>query len=265
MYEGIANQGMRAIYEILEGYKDQIEVQEFDVRSKHEIPGLDFDIYISSGGPGNPLEGDGIWEKNWQNWLDTLWEHNQSTEHESDKKHVFFICHSFQMACHHFGLGEITKRVVTSFGVYPCHKTKAGREDFLLEDLADPYFVVDSRDWQLVQPKLKVFREHGATILSLEKLRTHLEYERAIMAVRFSEECVGTQFHPEADPYGMKKHFEIPSNKEIVLKNYSVRKYNDMMRNLEEPDHIAKTHSTIIPAFIENAIAKLTEPVKQHV
>ena len=36
-----------------------------------------------------------------------------------------------------------------------------------------------------------------AQVLSLEKIRTHVEYERAIMAVRFSDEFVGTQYHPE--------------------------------------------------------------------
>ncbi len=258
MYEGHTNQGMRALREIISGFDDRISWKEFDVRSKHEIPGLDFDIYISSGGPGDPRQGDGVWEKNWQNLVDNLWKHNLNTKDILQKKHMFFICHSFQMACHHFDLGTITKRVVTSFGIYPCHKTKAGQQDQLLEKLDDPYYVVDSRDWQLVQPRLKVFRDHGAKILSLEKLRTHLEYERAIMAVRFSDEFVGTQYHPEADPYGMKIHFENPENKEIILKNYSVRKYNDMMRNLESPERIARTKHAVIPSFIENAISQLT-------
>jgi imidazoleglycerol phosphate synthase glutamine amidotransferase subunit HisH len=30
--------------------------------------------------------------------------------------------------------------------------------------------------------------------------RDHVQYERAIMAVRFTDYFVGTQFHPEADP-----------------------------------------------------------------
>jgi len=257
MYDGHPNQGLRAILEILAEYKDQIEVTEFDVRGKHEIADTSFDMYISTGGPGNPLEGDGVWEKNWYNLVDSLWELNNTAETEADKKHVFFICHSFQMACNHFGLGDITRRVVTSFGVYPCHKTKAGKEDWLLAGLEDPYYIVDSREWQLIQPKLKVFKEHGAEILSLEKIRTHVEYERAIMAVRFSPEFVGTQFHPEADPYGMKVHFDKPENKEIVLKNYSMRKYNSMMKHLEDPERIALTHQKIIPSFLDNALKKL--------
>jgi len=257
LYDGLPNQGMRALREIISEFDDQISWKEFDVRSKHEIPDLDFDIYISSGGPGDPRAGDGVWDKAWQNLVDELWNHNLNTAEIQHKKHMFLICHSFQMACHHFGLGTITKRVATSFGIYPCHKTKAGQQDQLLEKLDDPYYVVDSRDWQLVQPRLKVFRDRGAKILSLEKLRTHLEYERAIMAVRFSDEFVGTQYHPEADPYGMKIHFEKPENRETILKNYSVRKYNDMMRNLESPERIARTKRSVIPSFIENAIAQI--------
>ncbi len=202
MYDGHPNQGMRAIRDILNRFSDSIDFFEFDVRGADEMPDSSFDIFISSGGPGNPLEGDGSWDVRWRKLIDELWEHNNTATDAADKKYVFFICHSFQMACHHFGLGEITRRVVTSFGVYPCHKTKAGKEDRLLDELEDPYYVVDSRDWQLIQPKLNVFKKWGAKILSLEKLRTHLEYERAIMAVRFSDEFVGTRIPPRSRSCG---------------------------------------------------------------
>lgn len=261
MYEGKPNQGMRAIRELLAAFEDELEWTEYDVRLAHEVPDTSYDIYISSGGPGNPLEGDGNWDVRWRELIMNLWTHNLMETDLSRRKHVFFICHSFQMACALFHLGSITRRVVTSFGVYPCHKTADGLSDPLLQGLDDPYYVVDSRDWQLVQPRLKVFEEHGAKILSLEKMRSHVLYERAIMAVRFSEEFVGTQYHPEADPFGMKVHFEKPENREAVINNYSVRKYNDMVRNLESPERIAHTQRTIIPNFLHNAIAKLSTPV----
>jgi len=257
MYDGLPNQGMRAIREILDEFKDEIEYTEFDVRVKNEIPNLDFQIYISSGGPGDPNESEAQWTKDWNALIGDLWEHNRTTPDVENRKHVYFICHSFQMACLHFDLGEVTKRVVTSFGIYPCHKTPDGREDSLLQGLNDPYYVVDSRDWQLVQPHLKVFKESGAKILSLEKIRTHLEYERAIMAVRFSDEFVGTQFHPEADPFGMLIHFSKPENKEVILKNYSVRKYNAMMKGLEHPERIERTRQYVIPSFLRNALTRL--------
>jgi len=265
MYDGFPNQGMRAIREILDEFKDDIEYTEFDVRGKHEIPGTDFQIYLSSGGPGDPNKGDGVWDVNWSHLVDSIWNHNKATTYPQDKKYMFFICHSFQMACKHFNLGEITRRVVTSFGVYPCHKTAAGKRDSLLEGVSDPYYVVDSRDWQLIQPKLNVFKQHGASILSLEKIRTHLEYERAIMAVRFSDEFVGTQYHPEADPEGMNLHFSKAENKEVILKNYSVRKYNAMMKSLEQPERIERTRQNIIPSFLKDAIQKIKADKKVKV
>jgi len=61
------------------------------------------------------------------------------------------------MACHHFGLAQITKRKSTSFGVMTVHKTEAGMNDPILEGLANPFYAIDSRDYQVVQPKLSIF------------------------------------------------------------------------------------------------------------
>lgn len=261
MYEGIPNQGMRAIRELLQKFDKEISYTTFDVRGKNEIPEMDYQIYISSGGPGDPNESNAEWAKKWKNWVTQVWEYNKTHSHPSEKKYVFFICHSFQMACIHFDLGEVTKRAGTSFGIYPCHKTAIGLADRMLEGLNDPYYVVDSRDWQLVQPHLEIIEKWGAKILSLEKIRTHLDYERAIMAVRFSEEIVGTQYHPEADPYGMKIHFAKPENKEIILKNHSLKKYNKMMEGLEHPERIERTRQWVIPAFLRDAIKKINTGV----
>lgn len=258
MNNGHPNQGMRCIRDIVSEYEDQLSWNEFDVRAKSEIPDLSYDIFICSGGPGSPLDGDGDWDVKFYNLLDSAWNHN--LQNEGPKKYFFFICHSFQMACKHFELGEILPRKSTSFGVYPVHKSAAGKKDPILEGLPDPYYAVDSRDWQLIQPNQRVFKEHGAVILSREKIRTHIELERAIMAIRFSEEFVGTQFHPEADPVGMKEHFEKKENRDKVIKNYSKRKYTNMMIHLEDPDKIALTHSMIIPHFIETSLEKLNTP-----
>jgi homoserine O-succinyltransferase len=51
----------------------------------------------------------------------------------------------------------------------------------------------------MVQPKLSIFNKKGAMIISVEKIRSTKDYERAIMGVRFLNEFVGLQFHPEAD------------------------------------------------------------------
>lgn len=255
MNNGAPNQGMRGILDILKEYPYPLTWEIFDVRVKHQLPDTNFDIYISSGGPGSPVEGNGGWGQNYFALIDRLWQMNR--EGTSSKKYAFFICHSFQMVCGHFKLGKITKRKSTSFGVLPVHKTFKGNVDPLLQGLADPFYVVDSRDWQVVQPNLNVFEQHGASILSLEKIRNHLKYERAIMAVRFSEEFVGTQFHPEADPEGMSLYLQDPLKKQQIYSTYGEQKYIDMVMQLEDPEKIKLTHQQILPAFLDSAIQAL--------
>jgi len=252
MNEGRPNQGMRCIRDITTMYSSAFDIDEFDVRVTNVVPGLDYDVYISSGGPGNPMEGNGVWEKAWYKLVGDLWEYNQNSKIE--KKFMFFICHSFQMACFYFELGTVASRKSTSFGVMPVHKTRYGDNNPIFKKLPDPLYAVDSRDYQIIQPDLDVFRMHGAKILALEKIRTHVEYERAIMAVRFSEEFIGTQFHPEADPVGMKIHFEKPEIRQRVVENFGKIKYDSMMEHIDDPDKIELTHDTILPLFIENAL-----------
>ena len=263
MNNGHPNQGMRCLRKIVAAYSGVLDYEEFDVRQNNEMPDLSFDIYISSGGPGNPLEDEGPWLKKYRNFIDELWQHN--LKEGVSKKYGFFICHSFQLVSHHFKLGEITKRKSTSFGVYPIHKAAGGKKDLLLGRLADRYYAVDSRDFQLIQPRLKVFKDRGASILSIEKLRTHVEYERAIMAVRFSDELVGTQFHPEADPEGMKVYFMEEENRNKVIVNFGQEKYQEMMDHLDDPDKIHLTHSSILPGFIEMAVDSLMKNEKKMI
>jgi hypothetical protein len=74
------------------------------------------------------------------------------------------------------------------------------------------------------------------------------------MAVRFSDELIGTQFHPEANAEGMKIHLLKEENKKKIVENFSQRKYNSMVNLLDHPEKIAMTHDTILPEFIENAM-----------
>src|SRR6187431_1203239 len=81
LYDGAANQGMRCIREILNQYSDQFHIDiswdEFDVRQKNEVPDLSYDLFISSGGPGSPLETIGTeWERVYFNWLQQVEEWN---------------------------------------------------------------------------------------------------------------------------------------------------------------------------------------------
>jgi len=260
MYDGVPNQGMRCIIDIINRFSPLVSFKIYDVRGKCELPKIEqYDIYISTGGPGNPLIGDGTWDTNYYAFIDALTKWNLE---KPVKKHMLFICHSFQMACKHFGLAEITKRNDTSFGVMTIHKTKEGETDPLFEGLSDPFYAIDSRDYQVVQPKLSVFKNKGAKIISLEKIRDHVQYERAIMAVRFTDYFVGTQFHPEADPISFISHLRNKEAKEKIKAMKGKRKFRNMLEDLLDDDKIYRTNETLIPNFLRTAINDLMKTKK---
>lgn len=255
MYDGEPNQGMRCIHDILSRFSERISWKEFDVRGKSEIPDItEFDLFISTGGPGNPLEGNGDWDLKYADFLDQILIWNQN---HNQKKHLLLICHSFQMACAHFGLGQLTKRKSTSFGVMSIHKTADGMVDSLFQGLENPFWAVDSRDYQVVQPNMKKFKSLGAKIIALEKIRNHVEYERAIMAIRFTEEIVGTQFHPEADAISFLEHLKKPMIKEKIIELKGKARFRTMLEDLVDENKIYKTNETLIPTFLEQALRKI--------
>jgi GMP synthase-like glutamine amidotransferase len=261
LYNNEENLGIGAIEELLTDFDGKINgqslsYQTFETRYRDEIPDLSFDIFISSGGPGNPFDGEGtVWEKKYFDLLEKIWNHNQKNER---KKYIFFICHSFQLMSRFFKLAEVNKRNSRSFGIFPVHKTEAGMRDPILKNLPDPFFAADFRWWQVTQPNKKVFNELGAEILALEKIRPHVNYERAIMAVRISPEIFGAQFHPEAHPDGMRYHYQKEKIKQKVIEDVGEKKYEDIIEKLEDPEKVKLTQKTVLPSFLSGAIKTLS-------
>jgi homoserine O-succinyltransferase len=251
LYEGTPNQGMRCIKEIVDSFRLQLEWDVFDVRTLKQLPGMDYDIFISSGGPGNPLEGDGDWELRYYQWLQRVYDWNR---YETTKKYAFLICHSFQMATHYFNLATITPRKSMSFGTFPIHLTDAGVEDSIFHGLDNPMWAADFRYYQAIQPNMEAMHEMGAEVLALEKIRPYVPLERAVMGIRFSPEIVGVQFHPEADPRGMIAHFIEPERRMAILEEHGPDKYHQMLIDLRNPSRISRTHDAILPAFIRHSI-----------
>lgn len=252
LYDGEPNQGMRCIKEIVGRFEGELEWEIFDVRGKAEVPDMSFDLYISSGGPGSPLDGDGHWDRKYFNWLRDLWQWNRDLYRP--RKFGFFICHSFQMATQFFGLAQVTERRSMSFGTFPVHLNRAGMKEQLFQGLPNPFYAADFRHWQVVQPNRKKMRELGATILAIEKERPHVPLERAIMAIRYSPELLGVQFHPEADPDGMLDHFQHPERRDVIVDEHGREKYQDMIDHLNDVDKIPLTHDIILPSFIRRAL-----------
>lgn len=258
LYEGQPNQGMRCLRDIIRQWGEfhgyEVHLDEFEVRQKKEVPDLSYDIYISSGGPGSPLDSEGSeWEGAYFGWLRRLetWNSNAAS---GSKKFVFLICHSFQLVCRDYGVAEVCKRKSTSFGVFPVHVTPAGQQDPAFRSLRDPFFVVDSRDWQVINPHWSLLRNRGIHILCIEKYRPHVPYVQAIMGLRFTSWMMGTQFHPEADALGMSAHLQQEDKKQMVIEQHGLDKWQSMIEQLNDPDKIMWTYGHVLPNFFDGAV-----------
>ncbi len=119
LYDGSANVGMDCIMDILEDWSKEQSVTiittVFDVRVKNVLPDDTYDLYLSSGGPGSPIDTHtAAWDIAYCNWLDQMF---------AQKKPVLLICHSFQIACRHFNIGKVGLRKSKQLGILPIHPT----------------------------------------------------------------------------------------------------------------------------------------------
>ncbi|NNF04908.1 MAG: GMP synthase [Rhodothermales bacterium] len=271
---GIPNEGMRSIRTLLSTASSDdgrgIDVDVFEVRLEGAVPGLGYDAYISSGGPGSPFAGEGSeWERRYFEWMHALCDLRQ--ESPEDAGSALFICHSFQLMCRAFGLARITRRRKAAFGIYEVALTGVGMQDPLLQGLHARIHAADFRKWQAVHPDRNRLRELGGRIIALEKERPHVDLERAVMGIRLgagqisagdasdhaddgSPGFVGVQFHPEADPVGMRRHFNRPDKREAVIEEYGEARFERLLDALDDPDFLIRTYRAIIPRFVERAL-----------
>ena len=249
MYNGAPNLGMRCIRNIIKEWSHErqlsTEVTLFNTRGNSEIPGDNFHIYISSGGPGSPLDSvNENWDKDYTSWLEKMYINDKS---------VFLICHSFQIACRHFNLGTVCLRKSKQIGILPVHTLI---EDDLFLGLQETFYAFESRSYQIIAPNDEKIKEMGAQILALEKMRPAIPLERAIMAIKFSKNMYGVQFHPEAELIELRKYFNETSTKETIINEFSQEKWLNILGHLGNDSPIINTYKNLIPNFLDKAINK---------
>lgn len=254
MNNNVPNKGVGYLQLLVEKYPEIDEYQIFDVRAKNEVPDLSFDIYISTGGPGSPYDFGNGWDKPYFNLMDQIIDYNNKNE---CKKYVFFICHSFQIASIYFKIGNLIERPHMSFGIYPVDTTADTINDEFLNQLPNPFYVADFRYYQVANIDFKDFDERGFKLLATENKVSQVENLVAPMAIRFNNEMIGTQFHPEADAIGMIQYLKEDTRKENIIKEYGMKKYLDMVDHADDPDKIQLTHDIILPTFLNIAIENL--------
>lgn len=154
------------------------------------------------------------------------------------------------------------RRRSQSFGIFPVHATEEGTSDPVLAGLSDPFYAADFRHWQVVQPSRARLKELGARILAYEKIRPHVELERAVMGIRLSPELVGVQFHPEADAEGMLAHFSDARRREAIINDHGEDKYARIVHRLRDPEYLDRTHRTVLPAFVRGVVeSRVSRPL----
>ena len=182
-----------------------------------------------------------------------------NVEYKKGQKNIFFICHSFQLACRYFNIATVCSRKSTAFGVFPVHMLEAGYDEPVFEALKDPFYGVDSRDFQVINPNESKLEAMGGHVLAIEKERPHVPYQRAVMSIRFNDNFIGTQFHPEADAMGMSMHLQKEDKKKIVIDNHGEAKWRSMIEHLNDPDKIMYTYKHILPNFLRLAVGEMVE------
>ena len=161
------------------------------------------------------------------------------------------------MICRHYRLAEVGKRRSTAFGVFPVHLLNEGKEEIVFDGLNDPFYAVDSRDYQVTTPNHNRLKQMGASVLCIEKERPHVPLERAVMGIRFNEYMIGTQFHPEADAIGMSMYLQREDKKNGVIAAHGADKWASMIEQLNDPDKILWTYSHVLPNFLNQAVEHL--------
>jgi hypothetical protein len=161
MNNGVANQATRCFRRLIDAFGARVAranpgvelvFKHLQPRNLGELPTLDEDIVLSSGGPGSPHDGwDDPWCTGYRKFLDGVIERNLKSAHESIK--VFAVCHSFEIATVHFKTAEMRKRSALKFGLMPAYMTPHGERADFLTPFGYRLFCWEHRNWEAVSPE----------------------------------------------------------------------------------------------------------------
>jgi GMP synthase-like glutamine amidotransferase len=264
MNNGYKNQGFRCITEIVaesignwnrrNGPLGAI-VEHFRVRDRGEVPKHKFDVYISTGGPGSPFDGEQEeWEKDYFHLLDSIIEHNL---YKKRKTFFFAICHSLQILTRRFRFAEVAPAPRPVYGIMPVYPTSEGMQSYLFADFADRFFAFERRNYQVVNPDNSTLASLGARVLAIES--RFGQKGKAIMALSIGDEFQATQFHPEADRDSVLRNFLDPEKCTDILELNGEDLYNKMVASLRSEDRVKRVRALVVPKFLNHAYEHFVE------
>jgi GMP synthase-like glutamine amidotransferase len=272
MNNGHVNQAMRCLRGLVSGFVERVqahnaelscELVEVSPRDTNNLIPVDCDLYLSSGGPGSPFDGDGQpWTFDYASFVDGVVE--SVIRGGADQRSLFAICYSFEMVVRHFQLAQIVPRVERKFGIMPVYMTPAGQEHPLLAPFGDRLFAFEHRNWEAVDLDQKKLESMGGKLLARES-RDGVSKGRAVLGLDIAPGVETVQFHPEADRSGVVNWISRPEQAAAFKATYGEVTYQAMLRTLDDPRRLARTYALVIPGWLTrrfNALAPFRDYVE---
>jgi homoserine O-succinyltransferase len=251
------NQAMRCLRGLVSTFFSRVqaanpdlpcELVEVSPRDTNNPIPRDCDLYLSSGGPGSPFDGDGMpWADDFGRFSDGVVE--SCIRGGAGQRAMFAICYSFEMVVRHFELAHIGPRAERKFGVMPVYTTTEGQDHPLLAPFGDRLFAFEHRNWEAIDLDERRLRELGGRLLARES-RDGVSKGRALLALDVAPGIESVQFHPEADRPGVMNWVARPEQAAAFKAMYGEETYNAMLRTLEDPRRLARTYALVIPGWL---------------
>ncbi|NUP13653.1 MAG: hypothetical protein HOW73_47060 [Polyangiaceae bacterium] len=274
MNAGHVNQAMRCFRGIVTAFFDRVRTQnpglicrvaEVSPRDTNQPIPRDCDIYIGSGGPGSPYDGDA------QPWFDdfttfTNWMVDEARRTDEDQRSFFAVCYTFELLVRHFAVADVSTRDSRKFGVMPIYTTGYGQKHPLLSAFKDRLFAFEHRNWEAVNPNDKRLADLGGGLLAQESRDGHSK-GRGLLGFDFGPGIEAVQFHPEADRAGVMSWVARPEQAAAFRATYGEETYQAMLRTLDDKNRLARTFALVIPGFLQRrfntlAAARGYEPIE---
>lgn len=257
MNNGHVNQAMRCLRGLVSEFFERVqawnptlpcELLEVSPRDTNEPIPTDCDLYLSSGGPGSPFEGEGQpWTFDFGRFADGVVE--SGIQGGENRRALFAICYSFELVVQHFRLAQIAPRSDRKFGVMPIYTTSDGQQHPLLSPFGDRLFAFEHRNWEAVEPDAQRLGSLGGRILARES-RDGVSKGRAILGLEVAPGIEAVQFHPEADRAGVMNWVARPEQAAAFKATYGEVTYQAMLRTLDDPRRLARTFALVIPGWL---------------
>ena len=267
MNNGVPNEAVRCFRRLFEAFASKaraanpgLETPLVHVQPRNlgEVPPVDTDLVLSSGGPGSPRDGyDQPWADAYRNFLDKVVERNTVAPQTAPS--VFAVCHSFELSVLHFGVATMRERVATKFGLMPAYVTNDGMKSDVFQPFGDRLFAFEHRGWEAVDVDAKKLAKLGGKLLARESREGRIDKGEALLAFQFAPGLVGTQFHPEADKPGVVAWISRPEKAMAFKMAYGDELYERMMKSLGDPTRLARTFAIMIPGWLTRRFNHIAE------